>query len=123
MSRTSYKQKIPKTLSYPVGAEILSETLGDVPQASELHISFRLFRPLCSKSGHKEPYPVLQVEHSGTAMPSHLRWGLRVWSVSCDASHDVKDLLAAEGLIRVKRWLQTKAWLKQTNQAEIDREV
>ncbi len=113
MLTTIRKDKIPRTLSYSVGAELLSEILGDVPQASELRISFGLFRPICRKDGRKKPYPVLSAVHSGPVMPPHLRWTLRVSSVPNDAKHDVKELLAAEGFVRVKQWLEAKAKLKQ----------
>ena len=64
----------------------------------------------------KKPYLVLDVRHSGPVMPPHLRWSLLVWSVPRDAKHAVKELLAAEGFVRVKRWLEAKAGLKQTRQ-------
>jgi hypothetical protein len=117
MIPTSRKPKLPTSLSYPVGAELVSEALADVPQASKLHISFGLFRPLLRKDGHMKPYPVLRANHSGPVMPPSLRWGLRVWSVPSEAKHDIKESLVAGGLARVRRWLEVRAGLSQTRQS------
>jgi len=46
-----------------------------------------------------------------------LRWSLLVWSVPRETSHEVKGLLAAEGIARLKEWLQTKARISQTRQS------
>ncbi len=40
MIKTTYKEKLPKGYSYPVGAEIISAGLSDVPQYEELGIDF-----------------------------------------------------------------------------------
>jgi len=37
---TKFKEKIPKGFSYPIGAKILSESFGDVPQFDFFTISF-----------------------------------------------------------------------------------
>ena len=37
---TSVKEKLPKTNSYPVGAEVISESLAGVPQYQALELKF-----------------------------------------------------------------------------------
>jgi hypothetical protein len=117
MIPTSRKSKLPTSLSYPVGAELVSEALANVPQASKLHLSFGLFRPLLSKRGRMKPYPVLRADYSGPVMPPSLHWGLKVWSVPSEARHEIKESLVGEGLARVRRWLEVRARLSQTRQS------
>lgn len=38
--RTASKDKIGKNLSYPVGAELISQSAGDIPQAAQVEIHF-----------------------------------------------------------------------------------
>jgi hypothetical protein len=40
MIKTVYKEKLPKGYSYPVGAEIISAALSEVPQYEEIEICF-----------------------------------------------------------------------------------
>src|SRR4051812_5646100 len=40
MIPTRFKAKLPKTLSYPVGAEAISKALGNAPHASNLRLHF-----------------------------------------------------------------------------------
>ncbi len=98
-----------------MGAELLSEALGDVPQAAELTISFRLYQPQLERNWHQKPYPVLAARRSGPTTHFHLMWSITVQSVPSDAKHVIKELLVAEGFARVKRWFQASANRTQTS--------
>jgi len=93
MFPTRSKAKIPSSLSYPVGAQFLSDALRDVSQASQLSIGFYYFVPLHRKDGRKQPFPILAAEYNyqkpgisssnvGIALGWHSpRWTLTVWPV------------------------------------------
>jgi hypothetical protein len=106
--RTGLKATLPRGLSHPVGAEIISHSLADVPPYDSLWIAF----------GSK----VLRV---GSCVPEELPLELRdflgVFSVLCDnrggswhlsvpavpskARCTIRRLLIADGLPEVRRWL------------------
>src|SRR5215510_5689712 len=62
---TRHKSKIPHTLSYPVGAKIISNALIGVPQFSDLTIEFWFCNKLARHHGTATPYRVIQARFSG----------------------------------------------------------
>jgi|GEM_PF-2650848 hypothetical protein len=53
--KTKYKDRLPKGLSYPIGAELLSQQLSEVPQFNAFELSFffrcgKLYKVLNSQS-------------------------------------------------------------------------
>lgn len=120
---TEHKSKIPHSLSFPIGAERISEALQDVPQSKALSISLfhygRAHRP-------NEPvslYPVLEAQYSysrpnlssSNAMIEsgwfRPKWRLTVRPVPREKKNAVKQLLLVEGLPRVRSWLLRHASL------------
>ena len=65
MIPTRYKDKIPHTLSYPVGAKVISEALTGVPQFAELTVAFRFWNQLARHHGTATPYRVVEAQFSG----------------------------------------------------------
>lgn len=57
---TRYKRKIPRALSYPVGAKIISQALAGVPQFAELRVEFHFWNRLASRPGAAAPYDVIK---------------------------------------------------------------
>src|SRR5947209_219784 len=106
--RTGLKAKLPRGLSHPVGAEIISHALADVPRYDSLWIAF----------GRK-------VLRAGSCLPVEWRLELRgflsAFSVVCNNTSGtpylsleavpsevratVRHLLSTEGLPEVRRWL------------------
>ncbi len=121
---TRYKARLHQELSYPVGAEALSEGLQEVPQIANLSISFTspsLAHPMEANS----PYRVLVAEYNyqPVSLSSSKQfiedgwynenWGLTVFAVRRQVKSLVKTLLAQDGLPRVKNWLlaeRTPIW-------------
>ena len=118
---TGYKARIPKTLSYVLGAEKISEALGETPQAPLFTISFSSNDSIKHRRGRERPYPVFEVEYhnyrptrsssndmiaSGFYEP---RWEISVRPVPCELRHTVSELLLGEGFSRVRAWLLARA--------------
>ena len=103
---TCYKDALPKTLSYPLGAQALSEALFDLPQAQNLSVSF-----WNHSAAHRygSPYPVLIAIYNGerpSRFNSGPKWRLEVEAVGRAVKHLVKTKLCNEGLPRVHKWLR-----------------
>ena len=115
---TSYRAKIPKTLSYPLGAKTISEALAGVPQFDYLNINFRRSR-LAGHPATKIPYQVMEARYSG---PSHSfsasksmiekgyyspTWEITVLTVPRSLRHLLQGKLVAEALPAIREWLTT----------------
>src|SRR5436190_6060711 len=61
---TENKGKIPHTLSYPVGAELISTALQDVPQIKTLSISFFHYNRAKPPAAKVTLHPVLEAHYS-----------------------------------------------------------
>jgi len=124
MIPTSHKSKIPQTHSYPLGAELLTQALSSVPQLETLELSFH--GVWAAKEG-KDLYPVLKVNHmhfresqySPKSFVAHGfytdSWEIIVYPVLRERKAEVKRLLLAEGLPKVREWLSAErspAWLE-----------
>ena len=109
MFPTARKDKIPKTLSYPVKAKMISETFADVPQADLLEIWFSNYwalnlrnkgRLCCLISVH---YMRVEVSNSNGS------WAITVQAVPNEMSHHVTELLEKEGFRKMCKWLHSQA--------------
>ncbi len=124
MIPTTFKSKIPQTHSYPLGAELFTEALSSVPQLELLGLSFRGVWALKDKG---KLHPVLEVNHmnfretqyssKGLAAQGFYdeSWEIIVYPIFREQREEVKRLLLAEGLPKVKEWLSTErspAWLE-----------
>jgi len=104
--RTGLRNKLPKGLSYPLGAELISTLLANVPQYDELWISF-------SKSGW------MSIEAIGGALgaASYMlsfsaslyfispSYRLRVPAVPSEYRQTIRVSLIEYGLPKVRAWL------------------
>jgi hypothetical protein len=125
MIPTRSKSKLPKALSYPLGAEAISQALADAPHAGELSLSFydqavwptaefnRLVR-------EKLPYRILsaayvpprKVGRSAPATPVEGGWYQGHWSITVypvlrGLRHAAGQLLRDRGLPEVVEWLRS----------------
>jgi hypothetical protein len=102
--RTGLRDRLPPGLSYPVGAELISHHLADVPQYKELWIAFNKHRPGMGIDRPKGVSGFQQVlgghwDHSGG-------WSLTVFAVPSVERSAVRRLLQENGLPSVRAWLR-----------------
>ena len=115
MIPTQYRKKLPHTLSYPLGAEALSIALADVPQFSDLHVTFSFYSRL--NALRSTTYPVLNIHYSRSAITLttgktaldygwlEKKWQITVGAVPRDRRHFIKGLLEREALPLARTWL------------------
>ena len=118
MIKTSYKEKLPQGMSYPVGAEIVSNALAGVPQYEELQISF-WFRDEYWASSYtrkikgKGEITVLEVSHSSFSRYAFDKWQIHINSVPSTYKKQVSEQLVAQVLPELHQRL-----IKAGNDAE-----
>jgi hypothetical protein len=110
---TRYKAKLPGWLSWPVGAQQLTEGLKEVPQLASLSVCFHLHRIAEGDASH----PVLTAAHRNVRPGlSGLNfgiergwyketWELTVYAVPRERRHRINGLLRDAGLAVVADWL------------------
>lgn len=125
MIPTSFKAKLPRGLSYPVGAEAISEALAGAPHIEALSVTFHesavgpaseVRRLLVERLPHK----VMAAEYQPRRKPGisaadfmiqhgwyDERWDLFVYSVQTKFRHLVNRLLHEEGLPAIETWLKS----------------
>jgi hypothetical protein len=106
--RTGLKARLPRGLSHPVGAEIISHALAGVPRYDSLWIAFgpkvlRVHPSLpvelrLELRGFLSVFSVVCNNASG-------EWYLSVPAVPSEARPAVRRLLLSDGLPAVRRWL------------------
>jgi hypothetical protein len=108
---TEFKAKLPKHLSYPIGAQALSEALADSPNAHSISLFFGTSqwpasgprRALAGKLSHR----ILDAEF----WPANYRgtkenWFVNVWAVPCELRYSANRLLREQGLSHLIKWLR-----------------
>ena len=116
---TGHRAKIPKALSYPLGAKIISEALAGVPQFDYLNINFRFWNKLARHHGTEIPYQVMEARYSGplrffSASKSTFEkgyysptWEITVSAVPRSLRHLLQSKLVGEALPAIRAWLTT----------------
>ena len=119
-----HRRRLPRRLSYPLGATVLANALTSVPQFAKLSVTFTWLRadriPL-----RAQPITVLQAEYHKddnsklytAPLFRDISWGLSVHAVKCSDSARVRRLLQCEGLSAVRAWLcapRTETWLARS---------
>ena len=123
MIATTFKAKIPQTHSYPVGAEVLTESLSSVPQLEQLTLNFY---GLWAKE-RSNLQPVLRVNHINIRESQYSSknlaaqgfyqdtWEIVAYPVLREQKAEIRRLLITEGLSKVKAWLsapRSPTWLE-----------
>lgn len=139
MIPTRYKSKLPHTLSYPIGAEAVSESLKGVPQESALSIGFHdkptIFVSEFQKlRDGKSPYPIFNAtfRHIQPGLSASNRfieegwyeetWELSVYPVPRALKSVARQALLSEGLPRIRKWLTAErppSWRHGRKRCEI----
>jgi hypothetical protein len=128
MIPTRLKAKLPRHLSYPIGAGPISEALAGVPHFEALFVTFRdeavwpasEFRRLLAE---RLPYKVMAAEYQPARKPGisgsdHMvrsgwyeeKWELRVYPVLAEFRPLANRLLRGEGLPAIVAWLKSSDW-------------
>ena len=111
---TRFKEKLPKGWSYPAGAELLSEWLGDIPHGLEKPLWFSAravfwTNRFAELRAANEPYEVLKARYGRGAIFSEDRsqpfWDVHVNAVPSTLRFSTRRALASVGLPRLRRWL------------------
>jgi hypothetical protein len=122
---TNYRAKLPKTMSYPIGAESVSVALAQVPQRDLLNINFVFHSHFIKEHERDAPFAIFEAEFTKPDM--HLtasndfiergvyeeKWGLTVYPVPRQMKSVAKKLLLEKGLPRIAKWLameRTPLW-------------
>ena len=136
---TRYKEKLPHHLSYPVGLELLTTILGEVPQANQLSVWFVAHSAIrATEIEHKrrngEYYPVLvalfHYDRLGHSECNDLReagfydpqWDIKVYAVSREHRAFAQKLLCEQGIPAIAAWLRTprsSTWLQGRKQITV----
>ena len=121
--RTVFRNKLPQTLSHPIGLELIESALAEVPQLESLRVMF--------SSGHwqatkfrrslrdREPYAVLTVSYRPANKPGFIgsnemaergyydeAWELTVNPTLREVRALARRLLISDGLPAVASWLR-----------------
>lgn len=140
MIPTRVKAKLPRNLSYPIGAEALGEELAGAPHAESLSVTFRdeavwpnsEFRRLLTE---RLPYRILAAEFRPARGPGLIAsndmlergwfdesWQLTVYPVLSEFRHVANRLLREEGLPAIVRWLRSSGragWSTRSQRIEL----
>jgi hypothetical protein len=124
--RTVFRNKLPQSLSYPIGLELIRSALAGAPQLDALRVMF--------SSGHwqatkfrqslrnREPYVLVTASHVPASKPGFIgsndmaerghydeSWELTVNPTPRELRAVARRLLIAEGLPAIASWLQKTA--------------
>ncbi len=124
MIPTQYKAKLPKHLSYPIGAEAISEALEAAPHADSMSIWFSSLA-IWAAPGYKRliveklPYKIMMAEFQparrrGMGPKSWIekgwydaKWKINVHPVLREFRQLAHNLLVEQGLPAVAEWLHS----------------
>jgi hypothetical protein len=115
---THYKTKIPKNLSYPFGAEILSNALKDIKKYDDLSVAFSDY-PFRNKSEYKKlienkkQIPVLDISYRYDKYPFFGEYWdkdfcITIYAVPRDKNKIIRDTILEIGIPIIKEWISKK---------------
>jgi hypothetical protein len=139
MIPTTYKAKLGKHLSYPIGAEALTEGLAAAPHAESFGMSF-WGKPAYQASpfqsaAARQPCTVLVAEYRPARKPGYgganfmvesgwydEKWEVTVYPVVRELRHLANRLIRERGLPLVVEWLRSSkraGWLSRSQRLEL----
>jgi hypothetical protein len=123
MIPTRFKSKLPKTLSYPLGATTISDALANAPHFDDFTLLFydapiwpasefqRLLRESLPYKVFAVSYePALKINYGGSNYLGHFdvkRWELLIYPVLRHLRQKAGQMLREEGLPAVVEWLRS----------------
>lgn len=129
---TKYKERLPKTEAYPVGAQLVSESLADLPALDELSILFRCGKKeRLERKGNILVFSVgYTIWHLGLSAANDMlerrwygpKWDIHVYSVPRDMNHKARLALNSHGFARAHEWLcapRPETWFDRSHKLEL----
>jgi hypothetical protein len=120
---TSSRSKIPRTLSYPIGAEAISAALASAAQLSEIKLIFYFWSDFNLR---RREYEFLRVEYLKSARaaekwpiwslyrrPPQSRWEIVVQPVPRVFRHRIRQYILDSALPQIAQWLLERTDLGQ----------
>jgi hypothetical protein len=117
---TEWKSKLPQTLSYPLGAEMLSKAFAGVPQFDKLKVRFWFYSQ--ARPETLERYSVLEIDYRRPAKSVHtqpeslgedglpkLAWSITVRPVPRIHRNSIRTQLRDVALPQARLWLEKNA--------------
>lgn len=99
MIPTKMKERLPKGFSYPLGAEMISKTIGELPQAEKASLRFVWKDEFWASKWRK------RIAQRGTVALIHAsyaqrwdEWWIYVYAVPSDCSAEARDFLLGGAL-------------------------
>jgi len=117
--KTTYRIKIPKNFSYPIGAEILSHAFKDLKYYDDLEIMFRYKRECFASKFNKTikqkgeilifhlEYNKMKLGFKAGTMVYEEGWEIVVYAVPTELRHTIKILFLNDILIKARNWLES----------------
>lgn len=100
---TLYKTRLSREFSYPIGAELLSEQLADVPQFSEFRICFS-----DAVGAWKSKFQRMIADGTDYEIVAARLWSpfeISVYPVQRELKHAAQKALVAHGLPKLRDWM------------------
>ena len=129
MIPTRLKAKLPPHLSYPIGAQRISDALAGVPHADELSLTFWAASESRRLLAEQLPYAVVVARFRPARKPGYVgsnamvdagffdeRWEIEVGPVLRQHRHVAQQLLEQRGMPAIARWLTAssrRGWTSQ----------
>ena len=104
--RTCLRMRLTRSLSYPLGAEAISQALADIPQYSDPWIAFNNHPMTMGYGSPKELAGFNQV--ISAQWYRHGGWSLTVFAIRSEVRAVGKSLLLTDGLTPVCDWFRTE---------------
>lgn len=131
---THFKDRLPQALAYPLGTEVISQALADIPQFDTLKLSFwnraTIFQSQQNKLWSQGAYPVMKASfrhhEQGYRASNALaaqggyddEWLVSVYAVSCEEKPRLRAALRQVALPRLRQWFlapRTPVWLQRSH--------
>ena len=131
---TKYKSTLPQRLSFPIGAEILSEALLSVPQFEKLTVTFFYYSKANDFPKESVEFSVVEIRFRNLKpnqnSPKQFidegfydeTWEITVKPIPRELKSKIKQHLIAQGLPKIKEWLSVKrpaSWLEGRKSLEV----
>lgn len=104
---TRSRTRLPRGLTYPVGAEVVSAALEGIPQYDRLVLNFYQPTSLHKVSDWETgPFLVLSLRYQEQHLVYDRRnWSVDVWAVPAGIAPRVRPLLTDEGFRAAREWM------------------
>lgn len=125
MIPTRSKSKLSQDLSFPIGAQAVSEGLTGVPHYDDIELSFSVYAVYPDSDFRRYlreelPYRIIQFDYRPATNAGYVtandmvewgwndpKWELAVYPVLRSRRHEVNQFIREQGLPAIRQWLQS----------------